>query len=123
MADGLTKELREVKPAAPLPERDVRARKSPLGGLLQFETVRRASRVTILTLLDVAGLVLAIWTALAIKTLIQSPDKLHRTIDQTQEVAPLACLVMLLLFARSGLYKDRGQRPGFAKVIASLFQV
>jgi exopolysaccharide biosynthesis polyprenyl glycosylphosphotransferase len=38
-------------------------------------------------------------------------------------VAPLACLVMLLLFARSGLYRDRGQRPGFAKVISSLFQV
>jgi exopolysaccharide biosynthesis polyprenyl glycosylphosphotransferase len=123
VANGLTKELREVKPAAPLPERDVRARKSPVSGILQFETVRRASRVITLALLDVSGLVLAIWTALAIKTLAQSPEHLDRTIDQTKDVAPLACLVMLLLFARSGLYKERGQRPGFAKVIASLFQV
>ena len=30
---------------------------------------------------------------------------------------------MVLLFARSGLYRDRAQRPGFAKVIASLVQV
>ena len=30
---------------------------------------------------------------------------------------------MLLLFARSGLYRDRAQRPGFTRVIASLFQV
>ena len=30
---------------------------------------------------------------------------------------------MLLLFARSGLYRDRSQRPGFTRVIASLFQV
>ena len=30
---------------------------------------------------------------------------------------------MLLLFARSGLYRDRPQRPGFATVISSLFQV
>src|SRR3954447_19631915 len=30
---------------------------------------------------------------------------------------------MLLLFARSGLYRERGLRPGFARVIASLFQV
>jgi exopolysaccharide biosynthesis polyprenyl glycosylphosphotransferase len=121
--NGLTKELTEVKPAAPPPERDVRARKSPLSGLLQFETVRRASRVITLAVLDVTGLVLAIWTALAIKTLVQSPEHLDRTFGQTEDVAPLACLVMLLLFARSGLYKDRSQRPGFAKVIASLFQV
>jgi exopolysaccharide biosynthesis polyprenyl glycosylphosphotransferase len=121
--NGLTKELTEVKPAAPPPERDVRARKSPLSGVLQFETVRRASRVITLAVLDVTGLVLAIWTALAIKTLVQSPEHLERTISQTKDVAPLACLVMLLLFARSGLYRDRGQRPGFAKVIAALFQV
>ena len=38
-------------------------------------------------------------------------------------MAPLACLVMLLLFARSGLYRDRAQRPGFATVISSLVQV
>jgi exopolysaccharide biosynthesis polyprenyl glycosylphosphotransferase len=30
---------------------------------------------------------------------------------------------MLLLFARSGLYRDRAQRPGLSRVIASLFQV
>ena len=30
---------------------------------------------------------------------------------------------MLLLFARSGLYRDRAQRPGLHAVIASLFQV
>ena len=42
---------------------------------------------------------------------------------QAQEYAPLVCLVTLLLFARSGLYRDRAQRPGFSRVIASLFQV
>src|ERR671923_3053058 len=30
---------------------------------------------------------------------------------------------MLLLFARSGLYKERALRPGFPKVIASLVEV
>ena len=30
---------------------------------------------------------------------------------------------MVLLFARSGLYRDREQRPGFATVISSLFQL
>jgi exopolysaccharide biosynthesis polyprenyl glycosylphosphotransferase len=42
---------------------------------------------------------------------------------QAKDYFPLGGLVMLLLFARSGLYRERAQRPGSAKVIASLFQV
>ena len=34
-----------------------------------------------------------------------------------------AYLVTVLLFARSGLYAARGERPGLAAVVASLFQV
>jgi exopolysaccharide biosynthesis polyprenyl glycosylphosphotransferase len=124
LPSGLAKELTEVKPAVDLPDRDVRAaRPLLLRSILRLELLRRAARVGTLALLDVAGLVLAIWTALVIKTLLQSPEHFDRTIDQTQDVAPLACLVMLLLFARSGLYRERSLRPGFATVIASLFQV
>jgi exopolysaccharide biosynthesis polyprenyl glycosylphosphotransferase len=125
MANGLARELKEVRPVDPvaLPSRDVRAGVPVLGGLLRFGTVRRAARVIALAALDVAGMFLAIWTALAFKTLVVSPELLHRTFGQTKDVAPLACLVMLLLFARSGLYRDRTQRPGFATVISSLFQV
>ena len=125
MGNGLARELKEVKPAAPveLPSRDVRAGTVPLlGGVLRFETLRRASRVVALGLLDVYGMVLAIWTALAIKTLVLSPEVFDRTWGQAKDVAPLACLVTLLLFARSGLYRERAQRPGLATVISSLFQ-
>jgi exopolysaccharide biosynthesis polyprenyl glycosylphosphotransferase len=126
MGKGLARELREVKPAsaADLPPRDVRARRPLLlKAILRFEVLRRTARVLLLATLDVAGMFLAIWTALVIKTLVRSPETLDRTLDQTWDVAPLACLVMLLLFARSGLYRDRPQRPGFATVISSLFQV
>ena len=126
MGNGLARELKEVKPPQPaiLPSRDVRARSAPfLGGLLRFETLRRLARVITLATLDVVGMFLAIWTALAIKTVIRDPTVLDRTFDQAQDYAPLACLVMLLLFARSGLYRDRPQRPGFATLISSLFQV
>jgi exopolysaccharide biosynthesis polyprenyl glycosylphosphotransferase len=122
--EGLVKELRELEPPVALPQRDVRAGKPLfLRSILRFETVRRLMRVVVLGTLDVAGLFLAIWTALAIKAAIRAPDQLHQTLGETQRVAPLAALVMLLLFARSGLYRDRAQRPGFSKVIASLFQV
>jgi exopolysaccharide biosynthesis polyprenyl glycosylphosphotransferase len=121
---GLAKELREVEPTGALSARDVRAgRPLLLSSVLRFETLRRVARIVALGTLDVAGLFVAIWTALAIKTAVVSPDALDITFDQTKEVAPLACLVMLLLFARSGLYRDRAQRPGFSRVISSLFQV
>lgn len=126
MGEGVARELREVEPAVPaeLPERDVRAGSIPLlKGLLRFEALRRGGRVLALAALDVAGMVLAIWTALAIKAAVRAPGALGTTFDAAIDYAPLACLVMLLLFARSGLYRDRGQRPGFATVISSLFQV
>jgi exopolysaccharide biosynthesis polyprenyl glycosylphosphotransferase len=128
MSDGRVRELREVKPVDPvdLPSRDVRAsRVGLLNGVLRFDVLRQGLRVLALAFLDVLGMFLAIWTALAIKVSVRTPetDVLGKTFDQAREFAPLACLVMLLLFARSGLYRDRGQRPGFATLIASLFQV
>ncbi len=102
MPSGLARELREVKPAIMLPERDVRAGKPLLlGSVLRFETVRRASRVASLAVLDLGGLFLAIWTALVIKTLLISPEHLERTVHQANDAFPLAALVALLLFARS----------------------
>jgi exopolysaccharide biosynthesis polyprenyl glycosylphosphotransferase len=126
LPSGLAKELREVKPASEppsLPARDVRApRPGLLGAVLRMEALRRGSRVALLGALDVGALFVAIWTAHVIKALVVAPEHLDRTFEQTKDVAPLACLVMLLLFARSGLYRDRPQRPGFTKVIASLFE-
>ena len=128
MSNGLANELREVKPVLPepLPDRDVRAGSVPiLRGVLHFELLRRGARVLTLATLDVGGMFLAIFTALAIKTALVSPELavFDRSYAQAKDYAPLACLVMLLLFARSGLYRDRPQRPGFATVISSLFQV
>jgi exopolysaccharide biosynthesis polyprenyl glycosylphosphotransferase len=121
--NGLARELREVEPVT-LPDRDVRAgRPVLLRSILRFNTARGLIRVVTLATLDVVGLFAAIWTALAIRTAFQSPEELHLTYGWTKDVAPLACLVMLLLFARSGLYRDRAQRPGVSRVMASLFQV
>ena len=66
MANGLLKELHEVEPVA-LPERDVRAGMPLLGGLLKFDLARAVTRVATLALLDLAGLFLAIYTALIVK--------------------------------------------------------
>ncbi|HZG49778.1 MAG TPA: sugar transferase [Thermoleophilaceae bacterium] len=122
MPNGLVKELREVERAT-LPERDVRARKAMLSGVLRYDLLRAFTRIVTLAALDLAGLLLAIYTALVVKTAIVNPEQLGQMWGQAKDYLPLAGLVMLLLFGRSGLYRERAQRPGFSKVIASLFQV
>ncbi len=122
MANGLVKELREVEPAT-LPERDVRAGKPVLSGVLRYDLLRAVVRIVTLATLDLIGLFLAIYTALVVKTAIVNPDQLGQMWAQAKDYLPLGGLVMLLLFARSGLYRERAQRPGFSKVIAGLFQV
>jgi exopolysaccharide biosynthesis polyprenyl glycosylphosphotransferase len=113
--------LEEVKSApVALPPRDVRARK-PL--LLRLETGRTLVRVAALVTLDVVGVFLAIWTALEVKAALRGKSDFTLSFHQAWDVAPLACLVTILLFARSRLYGPRAIRPGFARVIGSLFQV
>jgi exopolysaccharide biosynthesis polyprenyl glycosylphosphotransferase len=121
VANGFLKELQEVEPLT-LPERDVRAGKPLLSALLRFDVGRAVVRIATLAALDLAGLLLAIYTALIVKTAIQSPDALDLMWDQAMDYLPLGGLVMLLLFGRSGLYRERAQRPGLPRVIASLFQ-
>jgi exopolysaccharide biosynthesis polyprenyl glycosylphosphotransferase len=121
VANGLLKELQEVEPVA-LPERDVRAGKPLLGGLLKFDLARSVVRVGILACLDLAGLLLAIYTALLLKAAIRHPEQMGQMWSQALDYLPLGGLVMLLLFGRSGLYRERAQRPGLPRVIASLFQ-
>src|SRR5437588_6370560 len=126
MADGgLVNELQEVQPApgVSLPSRDVRAR-GPflLRALIRLHTLRSIARVLVLGALDAVGVLLAIWTALELKAAVRHKSDLVLSYHQAKDVAPLAILVTLLLFARSDLYADRAVRPGFTRVIASLFQ-
>src|SRR3954452_20133812 len=125
-----TDERREAQPGQqvlefPFPHRDVRLKRPPLlSFVLRLETLRRAARVLSLVALDVAGIFLAIYTALAFKALVRVGHfGWHDVYEQTKDIVVLATLVTLLLFAKSGLYADRGQRPGLPRVIGSLFQV
>jgi exopolysaccharide biosynthesis polyprenyl glycosylphosphotransferase len=101
----------------------VRAGAPLLSGVLRFDTLRALARIVTLGALDLAGLFLAIYTALVVKSAIVAPSQLDQMFGQAKDYFPLAALVMLLLFGRSGLYRDRAQRPGFTRVVASLFQV
>ena len=123
MPNGLLKELQEIEPPVSLPERDVRASQKPLlSGLLRFDIGRAVVRIGTLAVLDLAGLLLAIYTALIVKAALRHPETIDQMWNQALDYLPLGGLVMLLLFGRSGLYRERAQRPGLPRVIASLFQ-
>ena len=125
MPNGVLEELREVQPPRPvvLSRRDVRAPQPALRLLRRFDTARSLTRFAILGTLDLIGVFCAIWTALELKAVLRGVPDLGVSFRETIDVAPLACLVVLLLFARGGLYGPRAVRPGFARIVSSLFQV
>ncbi|MFL5844157.1 MAG: sugar transferase [Solirubrobacteraceae bacterium] len=91
--------------------------------MLRWETLRRAGRVLSLVALDIAGVFLAIYTALGVKLAVRGNFDAELVWEQTKDLVVLATLVTLLLFAKSDLYADRAQRPGMARIVGSLFQV
>lgn len=130
--DPVTDETPTVAALAPSPqvalgERDVRAKRPPLlSFLLRWETVRRFSRVIVLMALDFAGVFLAIFTALLLKDVVHAQTRTQvvtQAFHQTRGFVAFAYLVTTLLFARSDMYADRGERPGFTRILATLFQV
>jgi exopolysaccharide biosynthesis polyprenyl glycosylphosphotransferase len=105
-------------------ERDMRRKPSPaVSFLLRVETARRGARVLTLLALDFAGLALAIFTALVLKEVVLGDLKAGGAYEETKHFLAFTYLLTALLFARSGLYAARAQRPGMTRIVASLFQV
>jgi exopolysaccharide biosynthesis polyprenyl glycosylphosphotransferase len=108
-----------------LPPVDVRRKRPPaLSFLLRMETLRKASRVVSLLALDFAGLLFALVLALMVKAVLREHEwAWGESLDEARRTIAFAYLVTVLLFARSGLYAERAQRPGLARIVSSLFQV
>jgi exopolysaccharide biosynthesis polyprenyl glycosylphosphotransferase len=107
-----------------LTSQDVRRKRPPaLAFVLRMSTLRRLARVLSLAALDFAGIWLAIFVALSVKSVLLEHWDPRAQIDQTQDIVAFAYLLTVLLFARSGLYADRGSRPGLRSIVSGLFQV
>jgi exopolysaccharide biosynthesis polyprenyl glycosylphosphotransferase len=122
LPEGPTKSERET---VVLPPVDVRRKRPPaLSFLLRMETLRKASRVVSLLALDFAGLLFALVLALMVKAVIREHQwAWEESLHEARRTIAFAYLVTVLLFARSGLYAERAQRPGLARIVTSLFQV
>jgi exopolysaccharide biosynthesis polyprenyl glycosylphosphotransferase len=107
-----------------LPDHDIRRKRPPaLSFLLRMSTMRRLGRVVSLLALDFAGVALAIFTALVLKQAVHGRVVTSTAAQGTKQFLPFAYLLTALLFARSGLYAERAQRPGLSRIVGSLFQV
>jgi len=108
-----------------LPPVDVRRKRPPLlSFLLRMETLRKASRVISLLALDFGCLLAALVVALMIKAVVREDTwAWEASFQEARDTVAFAYLVTVLLFARSGLYAERAQRPGIARIVSSLFQV
>ncbi|MEA2218772.1 MAG: hypothetical protein QOJ35_1398 [Solirubrobacteraceae bacterium] len=117
----------EARPAPdfPLSDRDVRRKRPPaLAFVLRLDTLRRAMRLGALLTLDFFGVYMAIYTALSLKAGLLSGDWAPPDLgERTKSLFDFAFLITVLLFARSGLYSPRGERPGMTRIVSSLFQV
>jgi exopolysaccharide biosynthesis polyprenyl glycosylphosphotransferase len=108
----------------PLVERDVRRKRPPaLSFLLRWETARRLGRIISLLELDFAAVYLAILTALSLKAAARDRWDFQNQVNQADEYISFAFLVTALLFARSGLYSGRAERPGLTRIVSSLCAV
>src|SRR5271170_867472 len=105
-------------------DHDMRRKRPPaLSFLLRMATARRVARVVSLLALDFVGVSLAIFTALILKEALHGHVTPSNAVHGTKQFLAFAYLLTALLFARSGLYADRAQRPGLSRIVASLFQV
>jgi exopolysaccharide biosynthesis polyprenyl glycosylphosphotransferase len=103
--------------------RDVRARRPAiLTRTLLASSAWRALSAAILYSIDVVGIALAVYIALAIKDAYLGKYPIQWGILWQAEARwlPFLALVTLLVFWRAGLYGSRETRPGFPRVLSSL---
>lgn len=104
--------------------RDKRNRRPPLlAFILRASTFRVIARIVSLLVVDALAIFGALFIALSVKAIVRDHWVLDHELRGTLDYFAFAYLLTVLLFSRSDLYADRGQRPGSSKVVAALFQV
>jgi exopolysaccharide biosynthesis polyprenyl glycosylphosphotransferase len=93
---------------------------SPLKSL-----VRRAASIAILVLIDVGGLLIGLYAALAVRALVFDPKPILWGLLWNHETdwLPFLILLLVLVFWRAGLYAPRELREGAGRVVPSVFLV
>jgi exopolysaccharide biosynthesis polyprenyl glycosylphosphotransferase len=108
------------------PADDVRAVRPYLFSASPFRTLaRRVASIAALAAIDIGGLVIGLYGALAIRSLLFDPKPVLWGLLWNHETDWLAFLILLLVlvFWRAGLYAPRELREGAGRVVPSVFLV
>jgi len=121
-----TKPYETPRPTEPLPE-DVRARRPYFlsGGPLKA-AARRAASIVSLLFLDLVGLALGVYAALALREYVAGSRPILWGLiwrDAETKFLPFLALITLLVFWRNGLYAEREYRTGLGRIVSSLVLV
>ncbi len=113
-------ERREAKPEDIRAARPYLLTRSPAKALL-----RRAASIGALVAIDLAGLVLGVYAALALRSEIVDPKPILWNLLWTHETdwLPFLILLLLLVFSRNGLYRPRELREGAGRIVPSVVLV
>lgn len=85
----------------------------------------RTASVAVLVVIDLGGLVIGLFAALAVRALIRGPEPILWNLLWNLETnwLPFLILLLLLVFWRNHLYGQRGVREGAGRVAQSVFLV
>jgi exopolysaccharide biosynthesis polyprenyl glycosylphosphotransferase len=109
-----------------MPAEDVRAARPYFLSASPLKTmVRRVASIAILALIDVTGLMIGLYAALALRAYLFDPKPILWGLLWNTETDWLAFLILLLVlvFWRAGLYAPRELREGAGRVVPSVFLV
>jgi exopolysaccharide biosynthesis polyprenyl glycosylphosphotransferase len=86
---------------------------------------RRIVSIAALVVIDVTGLTIGLYAAIALRSLVRDPKPILWNIlwDQENNWLPFLALLMLLVFWRNRLYGPRELREGAGRIVASLVLV
>ncbi len=129
---GVSKAAPQAETSHPAPTqgasgRDVRASRLYLlsrGPILSV--VRRVLSIAALVVLDVIGLALGIYVALVLRQIVTGSGEVLWSLlwrEGPAEWLKFAAPVTVLVFAQSGLYRQRELRPGAGRILAGLIVV
>ena len=120
-------EMSREAPKPPTADRDVRASRIYLltrGPIVS--ALRRVASVVALVILDVAGLALGIYVALVLRQVVAGDGDLLWGLlwrEGPSEWLKFVAPITVLVFAQSGLYRQRELRPGAGRILACLIIV
>src|SRR2546428_11702319 len=83
---------------------------------------RRAASIAALVVIDLAGLVIGVYAALVVRSLIFDPKPILWNLlwDHESDWLPFLILLLLLVFSRNGLYGPRELREGAGRIVPSV---